>query len=165
MLRSKGFSRILDLSRAEQEKKYFEGTGALVLDRINGVAYVNLSERADKEIAEHWVQKLGYKVCAVGFSDIDIVRRIWSQWVTRLFLEVHICLLLSQEMSFKTKPPSPSPTLFPNPCILHPSFPATDASNDLYISACTQIGQSCILLHPGVPFLWLFSNSFVSHIL
>ena len=61
-LHTKGFSRVIDLSRAEKEGKYFEGTGALVLDRINGVAYVNLSERADKKIAEHWAEKLGYKV-------------------------------------------------------------------------------------------------------
>ena len=61
-LHAKGFSRVIDLTRAEQEGKYFEGTGALVLDRINGVAYVSLSERADQKIAEHWVQKLGYKV-------------------------------------------------------------------------------------------------------
>lgn len=62
VLHSRGFNRILDLSRAEKEGKYFEGTGALVLDRINGIAYVNLSERADQTIAEHWVQKLGYRV-------------------------------------------------------------------------------------------------------
>ena len=61
-LHTRGFSRVIDLSRAEKEGQYFEGTGALVLDRINGVAYVNLSERADKKIAEHWAEKLGYKV-------------------------------------------------------------------------------------------------------
>jgi hypothetical protein len=27
----------------------------LVLDRVNGVAYVALSERADQELAEQWV--------------------------------------------------------------------------------------------------------------
>ena len=59
---------MLDLSRAEKEGKFFEGTGALVLDRINGIAYVSLSERADKDIAEHWVQKLGYRVRAICHS-------------------------------------------------------------------------------------------------
>lgn len=62
VLRSRGYSKVLDLSSAEQEGKAFEGTGVLVLDRINGAAYVALSERADRGIAEHWVQKLGYKV-------------------------------------------------------------------------------------------------------
>ena len=62
MLRSKGYTRVLDLSAAEKDGKHFEGTGALVLDRVNGVAYVALSERADTDIAKHWVDKLGYKV-------------------------------------------------------------------------------------------------------
>ena len=32
----------------------------LVIDRINGVAYVALSERADRGLAERWVAQLGY---------------------------------------------------------------------------------------------------------
>lgn len=35
-------------------------TGVLVLDRVNGVAYVALSERADKELAEQWVSLFMY---------------------------------------------------------------------------------------------------------
>lgn len=35
--------------------------GVLVLDRVNGVAYVALSERADTKLAEQWVDTLGYK--------------------------------------------------------------------------------------------------------
>ena len=62
VLKSRGYERVVDLSAAEREGKNFEGTGVLVLDRINGVAYVALSERADKTVAEHWVEKLGYKV-------------------------------------------------------------------------------------------------------
>lgn len=62
VLKARGFGKTIDLSAAEKEHKHFEGTGVLVLDRINGVAYVALSERADKGIAEHWVEKLGYKV-------------------------------------------------------------------------------------------------------
>lgn len=34
--------------------------GVLVLDRINGVAYVNLSERAHEDLARRWVEELGY---------------------------------------------------------------------------------------------------------
>ena len=48
VLRSKGYTRVVDLSGEEARGRYFEGTGVLVLDRINGVAYVSLSERADK---------------------------------------------------------------------------------------------------------------------
>ena len=43
---------MLDLTGAEGTGQYFEGTGVLVVDRINGVAYVSLSERADRALAE-----------------------------------------------------------------------------------------------------------------
>ncbi len=33
----------------------------LVLDRINGIAYVALSERADRGLAERWVAEMGYR--------------------------------------------------------------------------------------------------------
>ena len=58
------YSRVVDLSGLESSAhgaRHFEGTGALVLDRVNGVAYVALSERADVQVAEQWVDALGYK--------------------------------------------------------------------------------------------------------
>ena len=57
-----GVERVLDFSAKEQQHKYLEGTGAFVLDRVNGVAYLNVSERADAELAQQWVQDLGYRV-------------------------------------------------------------------------------------------------------
>lgn len=47
-----GYDRVVDLSGEEAGGRYFEGTGVLVVDRINGVAYVALSERADASLAE-----------------------------------------------------------------------------------------------------------------
>jgi hypothetical protein len=62
VLRSSGYGRVIDMTGHERrDKTYFEGTGVLVLDRVNGVAYVALSERADKQLAEQWVTSLGYK--------------------------------------------------------------------------------------------------------
>lgn len=52
MLGSMGYDRVVDLSGEEAGGRYFEGTGVLVVDRINGVAYVALSERADASLAE-----------------------------------------------------------------------------------------------------------------
>ncbi|KAL4856191.1 hypothetical protein ACK3TF_003331 [Chlorella vulgaris] len=56
-----GYNRTLDMSPFESEGQYLEGTGVLVIDRINGVAYVALSERADRRLAQEWVSQLGYK--------------------------------------------------------------------------------------------------------
>jgi hypothetical protein len=50
VLRTKGYTRVLDLSGEEAggRGRFLEGTGVLVLDRINGTAYVSLSDRADR---------------------------------------------------------------------------------------------------------------------
>lgn len=56
-----GYDRVLDMSVEEANDKYFEGTGVLVIDRVNGVAYVALSERAHPDLAQKWVEELGYR--------------------------------------------------------------------------------------------------------
>lgn len=65
-----GYNRVVDMSPMEDEGRYFEGTGVLVIDRINGVAYVSLSERADRQVAQAWVEQLGYKDL-VTFTSTD----------------------------------------------------------------------------------------------
>ena len=49
---------------------YFEGTGVLVLDRLHGVAYVALSERADAGLAAAWADAVGYSE-VVTFRSAD----------------------------------------------------------------------------------------------
>lgn len=54
----------MDLTKSNQvdgRACFLEGTGALVLDRINGVAYMCVSERADKALLEDWAAKVGYR--------------------------------------------------------------------------------------------------------
>ena len=51
--------KLVDMTQLEKEGKYFEGTGVLVIDRVNGVAYVSISDRADIDAAEQ---------CALPFS-------------------------------------------------------------------------------------------------
>ena len=65
-----GFDRIVDLSGEEANGRFFEGTGSLVLDRVHGIAYVALSERADRGLAERWVRELGYREL-VAFHSVD----------------------------------------------------------------------------------------------
>ena len=45
VLKQQGYTRVLDMTGEEANKKYFEGTGVLLIDRINGVVYVNVSVR------------------------------------------------------------------------------------------------------------------------
>lgn len=63
LLASKGYTRVLDMTAEEsgESPAYFEGTGVLVNDRINGVAYVALSERAHPRLAQQWADAMGYR--------------------------------------------------------------------------------------------------------
>lgn len=53
--------RIDDMSADENEGKILEGTGSLVLDRQNGIAYAHESQRTTKEEFDKWVEKMGYE--------------------------------------------------------------------------------------------------------
>ena len=48
-------------SYAERAQHFLEGTGAMVPDRVNGVVYCSLSERAEEMLARQWASELGYK--------------------------------------------------------------------------------------------------------
>ncbi|MFZ4436061.1 MAG: citrulline utilization hydrolase CtlX [Flavobacterium psychrophilum] len=52
MLEEKGFQieNIVDYTSAEDDGFFLEGTGSLLLDRANGIAYCALSPRADEEL-------------------------------------------------------------------------------------------------------------------
>ena len=51
----------LDLSWYEGQGKYLEGTGSLVLDHVQRVAYACTSVRTDPELVHEWAGELGYE--------------------------------------------------------------------------------------------------------
>jgi hypothetical protein len=61
--------RVIDLSAHENDGHFLEGTGSLVLDRINHVAYACLSTRTHLEVLTDFAQQLGYEV--VAFEAVD----------------------------------------------------------------------------------------------
>jgi len=62
-------SRVLDLTKNEAEGRFLEGTGSLVLDRCNRVAYACISPRTHPALVEEWARELGYE--AVLFEACD----------------------------------------------------------------------------------------------
>ena len=52
---------IIDLSRYEKQDKFLEGTGSMVFDRENKLAYACLSPRTDAEVLNAFCQQSGYK--------------------------------------------------------------------------------------------------------
>ena len=53
---------VVDLSAAESRARYLEGTGSLVLDRTNRVAYAALSTRTHPEVLSRFARLLDYEV-------------------------------------------------------------------------------------------------------
>jgi hypothetical protein len=60
---------ILDLSEHEASGHYLEGTGSMVLDRSNRIAYACLSSRTQLDPLGDFAQRMGYDV--VSFDAVD----------------------------------------------------------------------------------------------
>lgn len=62
-VRSHGFAvdKVVDLSCFEADNLFLEGTGSMVLDRLNLIAYCALSHRADKKVLDAFCHEFDYK--------------------------------------------------------------------------------------------------------
>lgn len=52
----------VDLTHFEQEGKYLEGTGSMVLDRMNRVAFACLSPRTHEDVLAEFSKRTGYRI-------------------------------------------------------------------------------------------------------
>jgi len=61
----------IDLSTEEEDDppRYLEGTGSLVLDRVNRVAYVAVSERSNLGLAKLWGELNNYEIVSFDAQD------------------------------------------------------------------------------------------------
>jgi hypothetical protein len=63
-------NEVIDFTDFEQENKFLEGTGSLVLDRINKIAYACLSPRTNLDVLAAWKTKMpDWQVINFGASD------------------------------------------------------------------------------------------------
>jgi len=62
-------TRQVDLSGYESENIFLEGTGSMVLDRDNKIAYACLSPRTEKKVLDDFCNKAGYK--PIAFTSVD----------------------------------------------------------------------------------------------
>lgn len=62
-LRNEGFiiNEIDDLSAAENEEKYLEGTGSMIFDHVYKIAYGSVSLRLDEVLFRDFCEKFGYR--------------------------------------------------------------------------------------------------------
>jgi len=59
----------IDLSDYEKNNLFLEGTGSMVLDRENNIAYACLSPRTDKKVLNEFCRRMNYK--PVTFTAVD----------------------------------------------------------------------------------------------
>jgi hypothetical protein len=61
-LPARGFAlaEVIDLSPHEARGRFLEGTGSLILDRANRIAYACLSSRTDPGLFHDWCERFGY---------------------------------------------------------------------------------------------------------
>ena len=69
VLKDYAISKTIDLTHFEQDGKYLEGTGSLVLDRINRIAYASISGRTSKEVIEDLVESKPFEI--IYFHAVD----------------------------------------------------------------------------------------------
>jgi len=61
----------IDLSGLEEADDFLEGTGSLVLDRVNNTAYACLSGRTTEDALDTWADETGYRVVRFHCADHD----------------------------------------------------------------------------------------------
>jgi hypothetical protein len=59
---------IVDFTEFEEHDVFLEGTGSLILDRLNRVAYASLGPRTDEQAAHHFCEAFGYDLMAFTAS-------------------------------------------------------------------------------------------------
>ena len=64
VVRETGFQvrRTVDLTHHEKDGRFLEGTGSLVLDHLERVAYACRSPRTHEEVAREWAHEMGYEL-------------------------------------------------------------------------------------------------------
>jgi hypothetical protein len=62
-------ARTIDLTEYERQHLFLEGTGSMVLDRDNKIAYACLSPRTDKSMLEQFCNRTGFT--PISFSSVD----------------------------------------------------------------------------------------------
>jgi hypothetical protein len=61
--------RCIDFSGEEAGGRFLEGTGSMVLDRANAVAYACLSPRTDERLFHEWCERIGFT--GISFRSVD----------------------------------------------------------------------------------------------
>ncbi|WP_460980253.1 citrulline utilization hydrolase CtlX [Spirosoma fluminis] len=62
-------AKVVDLTHFEQEGKFLEGTGSMVLDRMHRVAFASLSPRTHPDVLAEFSRQTGYRTLSFHAAD------------------------------------------------------------------------------------------------
>ncbi len=93
---------IIDLSRYEVEDKYLEGTGSMVLNREDKLAYACLSPRTDLEVLEVFCTQTGYTPVIFHATDQN-GQAIYHTNVMMCVAERYVVICLDSISDFKER--------------------------------------------------------------
>jgi len=62
-------AKVVDMTHFEAEGKFLEGTGSMVLDRMQRIAYACLSPRTHEDVLAEFTRRTGYRVVAFRATD------------------------------------------------------------------------------------------------
>jgi hypothetical protein len=87
---------MVDLTYSEQSEKpaFLEGTGVCVLDRVNKIAYMCKSPRADSYLASIWAEKMGYELFDAGIAQDPKTERVYHTNVIMTYVLLLLVLLI-----------------------------------------------------------------------
>ncbi len=70
------YDDVIDYTSHEAEERFLEGTGSLILDRVNHIAYCSLSARADAGLVHEFCLDMGYEPHIFeAFQTVDGLRK------------------------------------------------------------------------------------------
>lgn len=64
-----GFNKLIDFSAEENKNRILEGTGSMILDRVNKIVYACLSPRTNNDLLDDYCKRIGYQ--KVAFTAVD----------------------------------------------------------------------------------------------
>ncbi|OYX83388.1 MAG: amidinotransferase [Flavobacteriales bacterium 32-34-25] len=104
ILEEKGFliDNVIDFTSAEEDGVFLEGTGSLVLDRANSIAYCALSPRADEELFIEFCEDFDYApVIFEAFHTVDGVKELLYHTNVMMSIGEHFAIICSDMIADK----------------------------------------------------------------
>lgn len=89
---------IIDLSESEKRQQYLEGTGSLVLDRINKIVYAVRSPRTNDIIIEKFTNLMNYQQPAIIFDSVDSNQKPIYHTNVMMAIGTHVAIICLQSI-------------------------------------------------------------------